>query len=142
MDLSHWGALYPNVPVNVDTDGVFVEISCQQVPYRRLLEDCKDMVLKVNLTRINYNDTNGKNNDLRFKKYKSFAEEDNNSISPLTYFDPKQFQSLIVDIPEVYYIDKMTGLYMDVEPLADVALNFFIVAYRNNGLAFDGVYSV
>jgi len=140
MDLGHWGLAYPNVPMSSATDGVFMEISCQQVPYRRLLEDCKDMVLKVNLTRIAYSTTQGKYNDLRFKKYKSFAQEDNNAISPLSYFSPNQFQPMEVDIPEVYYIDKMTGLYLDIEPMDDVTLNFFIVAYRNNGLAFDGVY--
>lgn len=140
LNVGGWGALYPSVPTGIATNGVFMEISCGQVPYRRLIEDMKDMVIRVNRTRISYTTIQGKYNDLRFKKYKSFAREDNNEVSPQAYFSPDQFQSLLVDIPEVYYVDKLTGLYMDIEAGDDVSLQFFITAYRNNGLNFDGAY--
>lgn len=140
LNVGAWGALYPSAPVSIATNGCFMEISCGQVPYRRLIEDMKDMVIRVNRTRISYTNAQGKYNDLRFKKYKSFAKEDNNEVSPQAYFSPDQFQSLLIDIPEIYYVDKLTGLYMDIEAGDDVSLQFFITAYRNNGLNFEGAY--
>jgi hypothetical protein len=114
-----------------------VVISCGQVPYQRLIEDLKDMVLRVSKIRMQYTTATGKNNDLRFVRNKSFAGPDNNSISPLTYFTEANFQANTVTIPTNIYIDKLTGIFLDVEIGETLTMNLFVTAYRNNGVRFN-----
>lgn len=114
-----------------------VVISCGQVPYQRLMEDMKDMVLRVSKIRMQYTTATGKNNDLRFVRNKSFAGPDNNSISPLTYFTESNFQANTVTIPTNIYIDKLTGIFLDLEIGETLTMNLFVTAYRNNGVRFN-----
>lgn len=140
--LADWAALFTSqLPLTPLTLGTVVIISCGQRSYRSLMSDLRDLVLYVKETKIKYPDEEGMDNTLTFNRPKSFGGADSNTLEPSNYFDPDQNQSKLIKIPERYFIDKLTTIYLDVngsgvpgEPANPVNITFKVTAYQNNGV--------
>lgn len=143
--LTDWATTFTSQnPLTATTNGVQIIISCGQRPYRSLMSDLRDLVLYVIKTKIIYPDEAGKENPLLLWREKSFGGADSNTIEPTDYFEPENQQSKIINIPDRYFIDKLTSLYFDIEgsgvsgtPAQPISWTFSCLAYQNNGTAFN-----
>lgn len=82
-----------------DAAGANLTISCNELPYRALLNyiTTSSFMLK----RIRYSTTNENNYDkvMYFKLKTMFGKVEQDQITPRMYVDPNQFQTKIADIP-------------------------------------------
>lgn len=114
--------------------GADMWVRCNQIPYKRLVEDLSSLVLKVNKTKMQFASANQMKNALEFVRVKSFGGIESNTMEPSEFFKPENNQSLLVDIPRSYYIDKATGIFFDLEASEDMQITFSVTMYRNNGV--------
>jgi hypothetical protein len=110
-------------------------VSCSQMPYRTLVELTAAMVLRVRLTKLQVSLDQQLFNPLEFVRYKALGGTESNSLEPSEFFDPQNQQSKVVNISRGYLIDNETGIYLTLEPNADIQLTLFISAFRNNAIS-------
>lgn len=127
--LTQWNAN----PLGAQDQNANIWVKCSQVPYKRLLADCKDLVLAIRMMKIQFASENQKKNALELTRVKSFGGSESNTLEPSEFFKPENQQSLVIDIPRDFYIDKATGIFFDLEPLEDMQITFFCKMFRNNG---------
>lgn len=100
-----------------DTD--IVKITCQQIEYPVLMKNIESNKFKVNKLRLAVSDTVGGlsqfNNQLTFGYRTMFGKFEQDSVSPLSYKSPEQFQQGIIDIPvSNAEIDRSRGILTKV----------------------------
>jgi len=92
-------------------------------------------VLRVRLTKLQVSLDQQLFNPLEFVRYKALGGTESNSLEPSEFFDPQNQQSKVVNISRGYLIDNETGIYLTLEPNADIQLTLFISAFRNNAIS-------
>jgi len=140
FSLDQWQTFFVSQnPLVASTNGVVMIISCGQRSYRALMSDLRDLVLFIKRTKIIYPDDDGKNNPLTLQRPKSFGGSDSNTIEPENYFEPENQQSKVINIPDTYFVDKLTSIYFAVNggnagPALPITFTFSVSAYQNNGV--------
>lgn len=89
------------------TDGTvdeYIVISCEEVPYKTLIENLKTSVLLVKNMRFGYVQETSLDKSLSFVYASMFGSDQTNNLVPRRYFTPEQQQSRIVDIDQSYFL--------------------------------------
>lgn len=111
-----------------------VIVSCSQLPYKQLLDSFSSMVWRITKTKLQTSSENQIKNSFDFVYYSPFGGQENNSFEPSEFFLPSNQQTKVIDIPKQYEIDANTAIYVDLEPLEDMQITFFVNAFRNNAI--------
>jgi hypothetical protein len=103
-----------------------LRVSCQQFPYRGLLQSSALEPFRVERIRMNPTTPAQLNNEIVHVERTFLGARKENRINPRTYFSPNQFQSLIVDIKQSFVIDRERGLEMLINAGETLQLNFTV----------------
>lgn len=112
--------------LNID----IIEITCQNNPYPVLLESTKTDLLLMNGVRLSISNTtlvSQFDEQIQIVKNAIAGNTKRDNLTPVSYKNPEQFQSGIVDVPEMISIDKETSLQFNIIPTAGfkVSMNFY-----------------
>lgn len=126
-----------NIGPDSDVTGVDVFVKCAQVPYVSLLEDIgSGLVLHIVKMRIRTSNIDQFDNEISMNRWKSFGGSESNTLEYATYRGPENNLTDTVDVKESFYVDKKTGLFLRVEETTQMNINFTVIAFRNNGVAW------
>lgn len=106
--------------------GQDVIISCQQFPYINFLRSLVTTPQMVGFFRYNVTTQAQIAKQIILATYSMFGANLDNTISPLSYKTPNQFQNDIIDIMTSFAIDGNKGMILDLLPDEAVTLNMFI----------------
>jgi hypothetical protein len=112
-----------------------VIISCDQMNYRRFLDNTSTMLLLVREVKMQVNNADQFKNGWEFVYYGDLGSNSNDTLEPNNWLMPENYQTNVIDIKQQMWIDKNTAIYMNVEPDADFSLIFSISAYRDNAVS-------
>lgn len=96
-------------------------IQCKQIPYRALLKWLQSGSFRINRMRLNYTQSDQIDQEFKWFDKVWLGSERKNTVTPRNYFSPDQFQSLIVDVPVGFNIDKQKGFTYVMSPIAGSA---------------------
>jgi hypothetical protein len=111
-----------------------VIVSCQQLPYRQLVDSFQSMVWRVSKTKLQASSENQIKNAFNFEYFSPLGGSEKNSFEPSEFFLPQNQQTKVIDIPYKYEVDANTAIYVELEPNEDLQITFFIRAFRNNAV--------
>lgn len=114
-------------------DGVL--ISCVEKPYRFVLKQLNTTLVIVRKTRFAYRNEASLDYGIEFTTESFLGKEDNNTITPRTYFDPNQQQSKTVDLNQEMVISQELALTGDIdlnEP--EITFTLFVRAFNKSAL--------
>lgn len=114
-----------------------VVVSCQEVPYQRLLKSLTSMVFVIRRTRMTTTNPVNYSNSISFEEFSDFGSSNVNSLSPQSYKSPIQFQTEVVDIPMKTIVDKNTAWYMNIEAGSSIQFIFNIEGYSDSGATWN-----
>lgn len=89
---------------NATYDAPAVIISCEEVPYKTLIENLKTSVLLVKSVRMGFGLETSLDRSLGFVYASMFGSDQTNNLVPRRYFTPEQQQSRIVDIDQPFFL--------------------------------------
>lgn len=110
------------------SDTEYVKISCQQVPYRSLLDSSAINIFRLNKMRVIYSASAQIDNPFLYVRKSFLGLYKQIPFVPRNYFRTNQFQNLIVDIPINIDIDGERGFNYLINAGANqkTTLNIFI----------------
>lgn len=114
-------------------------ISCQEIPYSALVEQLGSLVLLITNWKFQFSSEAQKSNKLKFAYNTVFGEDSSNSLTPISFFTKDNFQSKLIDIPQLAAIDKRTAIYYTLEPEENMSITLSVRAYRDNGVISGGL---
>lgn len=112
-------------------------VSCAQIPYRQLLGELEDTVLRIDMAKMSVQGATQFDNEWVFARKTIFGKVEENTIEPSSYVNPINPNTTVIDITAKYLVDKKTGIFMTLEANEDVNITFFVTAYKVNGLSFN-----
>lgn len=120
----------PDGAYNVAT---IAKLSCNQFPYKGLLESTRNEPFKITRIRMTtVNDAQISNPIVLFKNY-FLGSKKQNEINPRNEFAPTQFQNRIIDVPVNFTITGKTGLLYTLNAGETVSWNVQIETYADMG---------
>ena len=103
-------------------------------PYPSLVYSLLNSTMRVKNVRYSLSQTTDLtqfNETLNVNRETPFGKTTGNSINPIQYKDPRQFQSGIIDIPQGFSIDSNTFLLTNVVAVAQtISLSLFIESFE------------
>jgi hypothetical protein len=114
-----------------------ITISCQEVPYERLLKSLTSMIFSIERVRVQTNNTANFGNSYEIVEFNDFGLGISNSKNPLSDFSPNQFQNNIVDLMVDILVDKNVAWYQNIVANSYMTYTFFVKAYRDAGAIWD-----
>lgn len=122
-----------------------INISCGQMPYKRLLDNISNgLVMHVKKMRIESNNPNQFANGLEIYRYSSLGQDKSIFISPSEFKKVEDKQGNVIDIDRQFYIDKLTAIYSrleawsDLSQTPDMTITFWIKMFKDNGIRIAG----
>ena len=117
--------------------GATIAVSCEEVPYERLLKSLTSMIMHVKNVRISTSNTGNYSHSVEIVSFDDFGSSASNSKNPLSDLSPNQFQTNILDFRADFIIDKNQAWYQKIEANSTLRMTFFIDAYRDAGAIWD-----
>lgn len=96
-----------------DTDSAAIRINCKNVAYASLVTATLSDRFLTNLIRISLPSTTNVaqfNQNIEYLRQGLFGRSIFDSLNPLSYKNPQQFQANVIDMPLTFSIDKETSL--------------------------------
>ena len=94
--------------------GTVLTISCEDIPYKTLIETLKFYRVHVAETKMTFVNETQLNQKIQYTMQTFLGKSVNNQWSPRKYFKDGQFQTKQVTMPMSYIIDGETGLNFNV----------------------------
>lgn len=121
--------------ISQNTDNVM--ISCNQVPYITFLAATNFDLMRITKFRYQISDVAqqiqfGERFAVATKSL--FGKSGSQDVSVSSYLDPNQFQQKVIDVDNAIDIDKETGLFIGIIPVAgfSITLNQFVQFYKKH----------
>ncbi len=118
--------------VFVNAAGDPTTITCNEVPYRAMLDMLMGGSFRIDKMRMTFKTVNQIAESITWRDKTFLGGEKQQTINPNNYFRPDQFQSLRVDVPVPIAIDRQKGLFFRVLGEETISITFFISQYAKN----------
>jgi hypothetical protein len=122
---------------NVD----IITVTCTTIAYPTFLQSTITDYFRVDKMRysLSANQPTQFEQPHQIVKISMFGKNDVNTFNPSTYFDPRQFQNQVIDVPTVFDVDKETAMVFNMIDVAGFSVSFtvFISKFkRQNAIGF------
>jgi hypothetical protein len=122
---------------NVD----IIRVTCTTISYPTFLESTITDFFRIDKLRysLSANQPTQFEQPHQIVKISMFGKNDVNTFNPGSYFDPRQFQNQVIDVPTVFDVDKETALVFNMIDVAGFSVSFttFISKFkRQNAIGF------
>lgn len=106
--------------------GAILTISCNQIPYRTLLETLKFYRISVKDTKMTFTNEPQLDNDINYTEKTFLGKNNTNTFTPRAFFKDAQFQSKQVTMTQPYIIDGERGLNFTCNSGETMSFSFYL----------------
>lgn len=133
---------YAGETLTFASGGNTVTITGLTASFKALQERAKSQPFRINFARIRPLGEAQLANNITFDTQSVFGGSKQNSISPSTYVDPNQYQTLNVDVPLNFVVGDSTGLNWTINDSETIIVTLFIDLVYDVNKAMTGVSPV
>lgn len=106
--------------------GGILTISCNQIPYKVLLETLKFYRISIKETKMTFTNEPQLDNDIYYTEKTFLGKDNKNTFTPRAFFKDGQFQSKQVTMLQPYIIDGERGLNFTVNSGETMSFSFYL----------------